>query len=516
LLTSHYAKGNKMKLHEILERTTWRLGANTFLFDGYNSISYEEANRITDHIAGGLLSLGVQKGDRVTLVSPNSMNYVLAMFGIFKAGAIASMVDIRSANSLSFYVDNMKANVLVYSSEVVESVRTNTEKMPTIRHYVCLDGKVDDSIGWNELISSKPLEKELEIDDQDPCHLSYTSGTSGKPKGCVLAHGPTARSTNCIAERLLFDPQDTILCPTTLSSSFRLVASDIPSAHRGASVGIMKTWNPYLALDIINQKKVTVFVGNPIILKDLLDAAMNDGRICSSLRMVLSGGGPVYKSLKEAYQKYFKIPLVESCGQSEIGGFFGLGYSRMLYDEKISAVGPPLPDKEVKIVNENDNEVPIGEHGEIVLRGGFMLGYWDSPEETAERLRNGWLHSGDAARMDKDRYIYVLGRINQRIESGGRGIYPRMLEESMSHHPSIRQVAVIGIPDEKLGEIPKAYVSLYPESKVTRDALMKYFRRALGEYAPKAIEIIEQMPMTPTGKISKVKLREREKISVSQ
>lgn len=505
-----------MKLHEILERTTWRLGANTFLFDGDDLISYKEAKKITDRIAGGLLSLGVQKGDRVAMFSPNSMNYVLAMFGIFKAGAIASMVDIRSANSLSYYVDDMKASVLFHSSEAVESVRNNMEKMPTVKHCICLDGKVDDSIGWDEITSSKPLEKELEIDDQDPCHLSYTSGTSGRPKGCVLRHGPTARSTNCIAERLLYNPQDTILCPTTLSSSFRLVASDIPGAHRGSSIGIMKTWNPYLALDIINQKAVTIFVGNPIILKDLLDAAMNDGRICSSLRMVLSGGGPVYKSLKEGYQKYFKIPLVESCGQSEIGGFFALGYPRMIYDEKISAVGPPLPDKEVKIVDENDKEVPIGEPGEIILRGGFMSGYWQRPEETANRLRNGWLHSGDAAKMDEDRHIYVLGRINQRIKSGELYIYPRMLEESMSHHSSIRQVAVIGIPDKELGEIPKAYVSLYQESRVSKDALMSYFRRTLGKYAPKAIELLEQMPMTPTGKISKVELKEREQISVSQ
>jgi long-chain acyl-CoA synthetase len=505
-----------MKLHEILERTTWRLGANTLLFDGDDFISYKEANRISDHIAGGLLSLGVRKGDRVAMFSPNSMNYVLAMFGIFKAGAIASMINIRNADSLSYYIDDMKANFLFYSSEVIESVRNNKEKMPTVKHYICLDGKVDNSIGWDELTSSKPLEKKLELDDQDPCHLSYTSGTSGIPKGCVLAHGPTARSTNCIAERLLYKPQDTILCPTTLSSSFRLVASDIPGTHRGSSIGIMKTWNPYLALDIINQKEVTVFVGNPIILKDLLDAAMNDGRICSSLRMVLSGGGPVYKSLKESYQKYFKIPLVESCGQSEIGGFFGLGYPKMMYDEKISAVGPPLPDKEVKIVDENDEEVPIGEPGEIVLNGGFMLGYWQRPEETAYRLRNGLLHAGDAAKMDKDRYIFVLGRINQRIKSGELNIYPRMLEESMSHHPSIRQVAVIGIPDEKLGEIPKAYVSLYPESRVTKDGLMKYFSRNLGKYSPKSIEIVDQMPMTSTGKISKVELKEREKIGVSQ
>jgi acyl-CoA synthetase (AMP-forming)/AMP-acid ligase II len=505
-----------MKLHEILERTAWKLGANTFLFDGDLSISYKEADRITGHIAGCLLSLGVQKGDRVAIFSPNSMNYVLAMFGIFKAGAIASLINILNADSLSYYVNDMKANVLFYSSDVVESVRNNRDKMPTVKHYICLDGKVDDSMGWDELTSSKPIEKNLEIDDQDPCHLSYTSGTSGRPKGCVLAHGPTARATNCIAERLSYRPQDTILCPTTLSSSFRLVASDLPGIHRGSSIGIMKTWNPYLALDIINQREVTVFVGNPIILKDLLDAAVNDGRLCSSLRMVLSGGGPVYKSLKESYQKYFKIPLVESYGQSELGGFVGLGYPKMVYNEKISAVGPSLPDKEVKIVDEDDKEVPIGEPGEIILKGGFMLGYWQRPEETAYSLRNGWLHTGDAGKMDDDGYIYMFGRISERIKSGELNIYARMLEESMSNHQSIRQVAVIGVPDKELGEIPKAYVSLYPEIRVTEDKLMDYFRKNLGKYSPKVIEIVDQMPMTPTGKISKRELEEREKISVIQ
>jgi long-chain acyl-CoA synthetase len=504
-----------MKLHEVLEGTARRLGDRDFLFDESGLISYKEANRITDSIAGCLLSLGVQKSDRVAIFSPNSMNYLLTIFSIFKAGAIASLIDIHNADSLSYYINDMKANVLVYSSEVRESISKNMEKMPTVKQHICFDGKEGGSMGWEELISYKPATKNPEIDDQDPCHLSYTSGISGRPKGCVLAHGPTARATNCIAERLQYKPEDTILCPLTLSSSFRLVASDLPGIHRGSSIGIMKTWNPYLALDIINQKKVTVFVGNPIVLKDFLDAAINDGRICDSLRMFLSGGGPIYKSLKLDCQKYFKIPLVESCGQSELGGFFGLGYPTMAYTEKISAVGPPLPDREVKIVDENDKEVPVGEPGEIVIRGGVMLEYWQRPEETAHTLRNGWLHTGDSAKMDEDRYIYVLGRMSERIRSGKLNIYPRMLEESVSLHPSIRHVAVIGIPDEELGEIPKAYVSLIPESRITKDELMRYFRKNLGDYAPRALEIVDQMPMTPTGKISKSELKEREKNHIS-
>jgi acyl-CoA synthetase (AMP-forming)/AMP-acid ligase II len=504
-----------LKFHEILDRTAWRLPNNTFLFDGADSISYKEAKRITENIAGGLSSLNVQKGDRVAMCASNSMNYILGMFGIFRVGGIVSVISTRDANSLSYFIDDLKANILFYSSEINESVENNKEKMPSLKHYISLDDKTNNSIGMNELTSSKPLEKEIDLDELAPAHLAYTSGTSGKPRGCILSHYHTARTTNCIAERLLYNHTDTILSPTTLSSSFRLVASDLPGIHRGASIGLMKTWNPYLALDIINQKKATVLVGNPIILKDLLDTAISDGRACSSLRMVMSGGGPVYKSLKEGYQKYFSIPIAESCGQSELGGFFALGYPKLLYDETILAVGKPLPDRELKIVDDNDKEVPIGELGEVTIRGGVMLGYWQKRDETAYALRNGWLHTGDAGKMDINGYLYILGRMNQSIKSGKLNIFPRMIEESVSQLPSIRQVAVIGVPDKDLGEIPKAYLSLVPESKITKEQLREYFYKKLGKYAPKEIEIIDQMPMTATGKISKRQLKEREKNNIS-
>ena len=499
-----------MKFHEILEDNSKRSQDSTFLFEAAESINYGEANRIIDNITANLIALGVRKGDRVAMFSPNSIKYFLVAFGVYKSGAIASMVDIRNADTLSYFVNDMKANVLLYASELTESIATNREKMLGIKHFVCLDDNYD-SMTWKDLTVSRPSCELPEIDDQDPAHLSYTSGSTGKPKGVLLAHGPTARAANCIAERLSYTSQDVILCPTSLSSSYRLVASDLPGLHRGSSIGLMRMWNPYLALDIINQRKVTVLVGNPIILKDLLDAATNDGRICSSLRMVVSGGGPVYRSLKEDYQKYFKIPLVESFGQSELGGFFCLGYPKMVYGEKITSIGPPLPDKEVRIFDENDKEVPVGKPGEIVLRGGFMLGYWQRPEETAYALRNGWLHSGDIATMDENRYIHMLGRTSERIKLGKLIVYPRMLEESLSYHPLIRQVAVIAVPDKELGEVTKAYVSLASGCKVTEGELLNFARKTLGEQAPRIIEIVDQMPMTPTGKISKLVLKANEK-----
>jgi acyl-CoA synthetase (AMP-forming)/AMP-acid ligase II len=140
-----------------------------------------------------------------------------------------------------------------------------------------------------------------------------------------------------------------------------------------------------------------------------------------------------------------------------------------------------------------------------------MLGYWQRPEETARTLRNGWLHTGDAGKIDEDGYIYMFGRISERIKSGKLDVYARMLEETISNHPAIRQVAVIGVPNKEFGEIPKAYLSLHPESKLTENKLMDYFRKHLGQFSPRAVEIVDQMPMTPTGKISKRDLKEREK-----
>jgi len=328
----------------------------------------------------------------------------------------------------------------------------------------------------------------------------------------LLAHGYTARATHCIAERLQLTAADVSLGPTSLSSSFHLVANLLPGLHRGITIGLMSKWNAETAWPEMDRQGVSFFPGNPPFLTDLLHLCREKGRKPGPLRVCLSGGAPAPPALKRAYRDEFGVYVIEGYGQSELGGFVAMGFPRPEPDELLAAIGPTLPDREVMIMDEAGREAAIGEPGEMVIRDSYMLGYWRKPEKTAETLRDDWLHTGDVGRMDRDGYLTFLGRWSERIVSGGKVILPRPMEEALYQHPAVQHVAVIGKPDPALGEAPKAVVSLFPGQSATPAELAQHCQQVLGAGNHLAeIEIIPEMPMTATGKVGKAELQRRER-----
>jgi acyl-CoA synthetase (AMP-forming)/AMP-acid ligase II len=252
-----------------------------------------------------------------------------------------------------------------------------------------------------------------------------------------------------------------------------------------------------------------LFVANPTLLSEVLVEAGKRGRVPARLRLGLSGGGPVPPSLKAAWRDKLKLPLVESYGQSELGGFFGLGEPVLQPDARLGAVGRPLPDKEVRILDADGSEVRVGAIGEICMRGGFMTGYWGKPEKTAEALRGGWLHSGDAGVIDRDGYLTMRGRFAELIKVGDRTWFPRDVEEALCAHAGVKEAAVIGLPDATLGQRPVGYVTTNGDGidlaclKAAITAAVPY------DLAPLTLISLPAFPMTPTGKIAKAELRAR-------
>jgi acyl-CoA synthetase (AMP-forming)/AMP-acid ligase II len=328
----------------------------------------------------------------------------------------------------------------------------------------------------------------------------------------LLAHGFVVRATHCIAERLGLSSADVTLGPTSLSSSFHFVANLLPGLHGACQVGMMSKWNPEAAWDDMEQRRVSMVVGNPLLYADLLNICRHKGRKPSALRIALSGGAPVPPDLKRAFVDELGIFLVESYGQSELGGFVGMGFPRREPEERLFTIGPSLPDREVIIADEKDREVPIGEIGQMLIRDGEMLGYWNMPEKTADALKNGWLHTGDMGRMDSEGYITMVGRWSERIVCDGRIIFPRRIEEALLRHPSVRYACVIGRADKTHGELIKGLVELYPEKPAKEKELVEFCHSQLdAREVPAILEILEQMPMTPTGKIGRADLQKREK-----
>ena len=268
-----------------------------------------------------------------------------------------------------------------------------------------------------------------------------------------------------------------------------------------------KDWDPLAAWQEMDDRGVTFFAGNPLVLGDLLKLSREKGAKPRALTRCISGGAPLPPAVKLAFSDEFDVHIVESYGQSELGGFVALGYPRREPEKRFYAIGPALPDRETIVADEQCREVPVGQPGELLIRNNVMLGYWNMPEKTESVLQNGWLHPGDMGVMDEEGYFTLLGRWSERIIIQGRVVFPRYMEEALLRHTAVHYSGVIAKPHPTLGQIPLAIVELYPGQLVTPAQLLEHCRAILGdEDSPAELLIIEKMPMTPTGKIGKQEL----------
>jgi long-chain acyl-CoA synthetase len=467
--------------------------------------TYAEALQAMDRMAGVLTELGVHKGDRVTIFAHNGLDHLVAMFGAWRIAAISALVNVKFADELPYYFADHEPSVVVYTHDMAEPVRQAAAVTPSIRHLLCMDGPQDGAISLPEMMAADLKPAADPWDEDAIAHLSYTSGTTGKPKGACLRHEPTVRATRCIAERLRIRNDDVSFGPTALSSSYQLVANLLPPLGRMATLHVMGRWTQATGFNAIEAAGATLFVANPTLLQEVLAEARVRGKKPGRLRLGLSGGGPVPPTLKRAYRDELALPLVESFGQSELGGFMALGFPDLeLDDQRLVRVGPPLPDKEVRIVDSEDRQAPPDEVGEIILRGGFMAGYWGKPEKTAEATRGGWLRTGDLGMMDRDGYLTMRGRRSELIRVNGVAWYPRDVEEALCRIAQVSQAALVGIPDPALGSRPIAVVTLEKPMEVDEAAIKAAIGAVLPyDLSPLTLKVVVAFPMTPTGKIAK-------------
>jgi len=477
--------------------------------DRAKSLTYAEAVNAMERAAGALHSFGVKPGDRVTIFAHNGMDYLTIMLGCWRIGAISALVNVKFADELAYYFGDHQPSVVVYTHDKHEQVSAAAAGVPTIRALICMDGPQPGAHSLPDLMAAA-LPAPADPRNEDAiAHLSYTSGTTGKPKGACLKHEPTVRATRCIAERLQITADDVSFGPSALSSSYQLVGNLLPQLSRGAAINVMGRWTQATGFDALEARGATMLIANPPILTDVLKEAAIRGRVPSALRMSMSGGGPVPPVLKAGWQEKLKRPLVESYGQSELGGFVALGFPKLdAADVETRRAGMPLPDKEVRIVNSDGTELPCGSVGEIALRGGFMWGYWGKPEKTAETLRDGWLWTGDIGTMDQQGFITMMGRRSELLEVGGKTWYPRDVEEALATVAGIEQAAVVGVPDAAMKTRPVAFVQAVAPvdgeaAKAQIAATVPY------DLSVMTVISLTELPMTPTGKIAKAELAAR-------
>ena len=475
----------------------------------YTSTHIYEMGR---RLAAGLKSLGVGRGDHVVVSMPNSPE-VFACFGaIWRVGAvIVPIMFLLGEDETRYILDHSDAKAVITSQDLLEKIDKAREGIAHIRNVIVLNGEDQgDRVDFHGLVEANdPLEDVEEMDDNDVALMIYTSGTTGRPKGVMLSHNNL--HTNAVAtwDAAKTDTPDiTILC-LPLAHSFGVVVMNAGNVSPfKESYSVLLTWfDPEEVFRLIEKHRATNFIGVPTMYQILLHHPAAEKYDLSSLRKCSISAAPVTEELYKAFTRKFDCKMYEGYGLTEASPSVAL--CRPSMPLKKGSTGVPIPGVKVKIFDPEDQELPKGEQGEIVVQGpNVMVGYYKQPKETAEALRNGWLHTGDIGFIDEEAYLFITDRIKDLVIKGGYNIYPSEIEGYLEPHPSIAEVAVIGIPDEKYGEALMAFVVTMPGEELTEAEVIDYATSRMTPYkAPSKVKFVDALPKSLVGKILKKELR---------
>ncbi|MCF3178177.1 AMP-binding protein [Streptomyces sioyaensis] len=486
--------------------------------------TYTELGRAVDEVALGLLAKGVTKGDRVGIWAPNCAEWVLVQYATARIGAI--LVNVNPAyrvHELAYVLRQAGITVLVSATHhrtsdyrrMIEQVRAES---PALRDVVYIDDPT-----WGGLLAagaavpqSRLAECEQTLTADDPVNIQYTSGTTGFPKGATLSHHNILNNGYWVAETLAYTEHDRVCLPVPFYHCFGMVMGNLGSTSHGACIVIpAPAFDAATTLQTVQDERCTSLYGVPTMFIAELNHPDFASYDLSSLRTGIMAGSPCPEEVMKRVVAEMHMAEVSICyGMTETSPVSTQTRRDDDLAHRTETVGRVLPHIEVKVADPASGvTVPRGTPGELCTRGySVMLGYWEEPERTAEVIDGArWMHTGDLAVMNDDGYVRIVGRIKDMIIRGGENVYPREIEEFLYSHPKIADVQVVGVPDEKYGEEIAACVILRdPEDPLTRDELARFCRSRLAHYkVPRHLDIVDAFPMTVSGKVRKVELRER-------
>ncbi len=512
-----------MNLGFLLATTARLMQDKVCLIDGEYRVGFREFNARVNHVAHGLLDLGLQKGERAGLLMPNCHQYLEARCAVEKDGMVYVPLNTMLATEEQHYILNdAEVAAMVCDITFLDRLLTLQPQIPSLRLILCVgaaqSGRENREKGVYDfeavLAAGSSEEPGVEVGPEDLCSLNYTSGTTGRPKGAMLTQGNwIAVSRNMLVDRDI--QEDDILAhvgPLTHASG----AYFMPYLLRGAtSVIVQGGFDIPRLLMTIEQERVTAFTCVPTMLIRLLGHQDLKKHDLSSLRNIGYGAAPMpVEKIREGLQAFGPI-FTQNYGLTEA---YMTVCTLPKQDHKLTgapeevrrlgATGRPYTFVEVKVVDEDFREVSPGERGEVVVRSDHVMrGYWRLPEETAKAFHDGWLLSGDIATVDEQGYVYIVDRKKDLIISGGFNIYPREIEEALYKHPAVQEAAVIGVADPEWGESVKAFVVLQTGVQTDAEELIDFCKTKVGFKKPRYVEIVSKLPKSSTGKIDKRALK---------
>jgi long-chain acyl-CoA synthetase len=498
-----------MNIAQHVERAAARLKDHpAILFEG-KSVSYATLDFCASALADSLARHGVHRGDRIALYLPNIPAFALAYLAGLKVGAIVvSINSIFKWEEVRYIVNDSRPKVLFTTAELLPNVPR--PECPSLEHTVICEGSEPDEASIDDwLARGDPSFRAANMQPGDPAVLLYSSGTTGQPKGVTLTHNNVATNIRTAAKCSGYKSSDRLALFLPLFHVFGQNYIMNAGFEAGATLSIFRRFVPDVVLEAIGRDRITKFFAVPTIYIGVLnmDLAKYD---LSSVDYYFSAAATMPEEISRRWTERFGRRVYEGYGLTECSPFACYNH---LTEHRFGSVGTAVEGFTLAIHDEDDNEVPRGEWGEIVIRGpGVMKGYWGKPEDTDRALRHGWLHSGDIGRMDKDGYVYIVDRVKDMVNVSGFKVWPAEVEHVLYRHAAVKEVAVYGAPDPVKGEHVRAAVVLKEGRQATADELVQFCRDHLAVYkAPERVELVKELPKSATGKILKRVLRDQAK-----
>ena len=476
-------------LPDVFDSATKAHGSRTALVEEDRKWTFSELAQESDDIAAMLREKVI--GDTVGILLLNSKKYVTTLFGVWKAGKTPVPLNyLLPPQELAYIIKDSGMSALITSQFFAQAVAAVKP----------LFGDRGVILMADDPAFAPATSTAVSVSYRDPALYLYTSGTTGKPKGVVLTHNNLSSNVESCQRAGGFDNRDSFLCLLPFFHTYAITGTILLPLLNGSKMVLVDRFQPLKVMKLIEDHAVSVFLAIPSMYRVL---AQTEGDFdLKSVRFPISGGEPLPVAVAEAFEKRFGVPIFEGYGQTEASPVVSLNVPEK---RKLGTVGSALPGVEIAIWDDNKSPVGIDVVGEIMVRGeNVMQGYYNLPDETAKTITQEWLHTGDLGKMDAEGFVTITGRKKDLIISAGENIYPREIEEVLAQHPKVKEVAVIGVKDEVRGEVPKAFVIAREGMTADEKELRQFCRENLAGYkVPKHIELVPDLPRTPTGKVLK-------------
>ncbi len=499
-----------MNLSEILLPQVSNNPEKTAIIFESRRITYSELDRLVNNAAAATVELGLKRGDVLSIFLPSVPELIIGYLGAARAGVVVNVVNaMLKEQEVAYILNDCSTKVVLTDSTrlpIVEAVRDRVEALQSV---VVLE-KGGERPAFKEMLESGDGRFETaDTKESDLCHLMYTSGTTGWPKGVMATHLNIWHNCTNFA-KIHYNPEDTIMVATPIFHCWGLINGTFAMLSVGGTVITVERFYPDKALEDIERLKPTVFQGVPPMYNLLLKQPDLEKRDISSVVFCLSAATKMPESLIHQVEHRLGWNYAEAWGLTEVSC---VGTTAPYRETRIGSCGRGMDDAEIKVIDEQGNTLPPGKQGELCIRGTCVtLGYLNKPDATREAFdEEGWFHSGDIAYIDEDGYAYIVDRKKDMINVGGEKVFPSEVEDMMLEHPKIKDLVIVGIPHELKGEAPKAFIQLKEGEKATEEEIREFCRTKMAPYkVPVAVEFVDEIPRSASGKALRRMLRDME------